>query len=212
LTIIRAVDGSIMERLTGALIFVAAVVIIVPEMFSGPGNRGRAQQVPAEPADVAAPMRTYSMPVDGAAVEALTVPVSEPAEIEPAMPPAAAPQLAPPPTAAAAELLPAAPKDSVAAPAVAVASTPAVPAPAPPRPAPGGNWWTQVGIFSSRDNAERLSKQLRTGGFDVQISKYVSGGKDMFRVRAGPVEDRAAAAALQARLKAAGHAALLVAP
>jgi DedD protein len=207
-SIIRAVDGSVKERLTGALIFVAAVVIIVPEMISGPWQDDRAVEAPADPADVSAPMRTYSMPVDGAAgsvaaVEVPAAPVHEPAVAEP---PLAAP---------AAVLQPVAPQ--VAAPQAAAAgeSPPAAPAAAPApkeRPVTGGKWWTQVGIFSSRENAERLAKRLRTDGFDLEISQYVSGGKDMFRVRAGPVQDRAEAVALQARLKAAGHTSLLVAP
>jgi cell division septation protein DedD len=75
-----------------------------------------------------------------------------------------------------------------------------------------GKWWTQLGSFSSRDNAQKLGQQLRAAGFNVDVSKVRAGGKELFRVRAGPVADRADALALQARLAAAGHKSTLVAP
>jgi cell division septation protein DedD len=196
------VDSSVKERLTGALIFVAAVIIVVPEMLLGPGNRSTAVEVAADVADAAAPVRTYSMPLEGGteSVAAVAAPASPP---EPVVETAQAAVPAP-------EALPEPP---TSVPAAASASPPA-PAAKPPvqERAATGNWWTQIGIFSSRENADRLAKRLRDAGFTIEVSKYVSGGKDMFRVRAGPVADRAEAQALLARLKAAGHSALLVAP
>jgi cell division septation protein DedD len=206
------VDSSVKERLTGALIFVAAVIIVVPEMLLGPGNRRAAVEVAADAADTAAPVRTYSMPVEGGteSVAAVAAPASPPEPVVEAAPLAApAPEALPeaPASVAAASTSPPAPAEASASPAPAPAAKP----PAQERAATG-NWWTQVGIFSSRDNADRLAKRLRDAGFAIEVSKYVSGGKDMFRVRAGPVADRAEAQALLARLKAAGHSALVVAP
>jgi cell division septation protein DedD len=73
-------------------------------------------------------------------------------------------------------------------------------------------WWVQLGSFASRDNADRLARQLRTSGFPLEVSRIRAQGKELYRVRAGPVKDRAAAVALQARLAAAGHKSSLVAP
>jgi len=107
------------------------------------------------------------------------------------------------------------------APAPAVESAPAPePQPAVPPPAPveqaaapqQGQWWAQLGSFSARDNAERLAQQLRAAGFRIDVSRINAAGKELHRVRAGPVSDRTAAVALQARLAAAGHKASLVGP
>jgi len=76
-----------------------------------------------------------------------------------------------------------------------------------------GRWWVQVGSFGSQDNAQRVAQQLRAGGFTIEISQSRLNGKDLYRVRAGPVADRVAASALQARLVAAGQKnSALVAP
>jgi cell division septation protein DedD len=75
-----------------------------------------------------------------------------------------------------------------------------------------GQWWTQLGSFSARDNAERLARDLRGKGYAVSVAKIRVGAKDLYRVRSGPVASREAAVALQARLAAAGHKSSLVAP
>jgi cell division septation protein DedD len=117
-----------------------------------------------------------------------------------ATPPAASPPAATPPAAAprpiaTAESRPAADQQG--------AKT-GVPAKAADTPA-GGKWWVQVGSFSSRDNAQRVAQKLRDGGYTMDVSRTRQNGKDLYRVRAGPVADREAAAALQARLIAAGQ-------
>jgi cell division septation protein DedD len=67
-------------------------------------------------------------------------------------------------------------------------------------------WAVQLGVFGSRDNAERLAKQVRGGGFPVLVNE-TSGkdGKKLYWVRVGPEAEQAGAAALSAKLKAAGH-------
>lgn len=79
-------------------------------------------------------------------------------------------------------------------------------------PAGKEQWWTQLGSFSSRDNAERLARELRGKGYSIDVARIKVGGKDLHRVRAGPVASREAAVALQSRLAAAGHKSSLVAP
>jgi DedD protein len=188
----QPVAGSVKERFTGALIFLAVVVVIVPEMFSGPQPRPVAAAA-AQPAEAGLPLRTYSMTLnDSGETRAPAPTVPAPAVSSPAMP--------------AAEALPAEPPVPVAGRAADL----------PPEPAatstPGGNWWLQVGIFSSRDNAERLARKLQASGFTVDMGRYQAGGKDMFRVRAGPVRDRAEALALQDRLAASGNNSYLLPP
>ena len=86
------------------------------------------------------------------------------------------------------------------------------PAAEEPLPASRARWWTQLGSFSSRDNAERLARDLRSKGFAIDVVRIRVGGKDLHRVRAGPVASRDAAVALQSRLAAAGHKSSLVPP
>ena len=202
-------DIQVKERLTGALILVAVLVLLVPEILPGPvderGSAGAAGEAAEGP-----PLRSYSMELgtgDGSTQQALApqataaapeapaqTPAAEPATTEPVAEPAASAAVAPEPA-------------PLAAP---VAASPAVP---DRREVPAnGGWWVQVGSFSQSSNAQRLTGQLNESGFPAQLSSVRSAGKELFRVRAGPVADRAAAQALQARLAAAGHKGSLVAP
>ena len=215
-------EGPVKERLTGALILVAALIVVVPEMLSGPDVKPlKGEVAPAQAADAGPPLRTYSLVLDSAAD---TKP-AEQATLTPQSPAAAQPlesgkPLAPEaPVAVAAQNAPAAVVVEPAPAVVAAAPKPASQSQPQPKPqiaaapAPAtGKWWAQLGSFSSRDNAQKLGQQLRAAGFNADVSKVRAGGKELFRVRAGPVADRSEAAALQARLAAAGHKSTLVAP
>jgi DedD protein len=196
------VESSVKERLTGALIFVAAAIVIVPEMLSGPDPQPAAVTA-TQPADAGPPLRTYTITLDDSAQARGPAPSVPVAEVKPAvpMPPPEPPAVAPTATAETAPVV-----------AATVAAPPATPKIADTAPAASGNWWLRVGIFGVRANAERLAGKLRTAGFAVEVDKQVLGGKDMFRVRAGPVRDRAEALALQGRLKASGNDSLLLPP
>lgn len=205
------------ERLTGALILVALLVILVPEILPGPvADRSAGEEVPAPAAD-GPPLRTYSLelgtsgdragPGQSALAPQAVLPVAatasreaEPAPREPATAPPARDQGKP-------ESTPRASAD------VAPAEVAAKPAPvAADGAAQAGNWWVQLGSFSQADNAQRLAQSLVKSGFRAQVSPMRSQGKDLYRVRSGPVADRAAAEALRARLAEAGHKGTLVAP
>ena len=83
-----------------------------------------------------------------------------------------------------------------------VAAAPST-APAEARAVPdAGQWYVQLGVFSSRQNAEGLAKKLKAGGFDTTVRKTGSG--TMSRVLVGPRADRDAAVVLADKLKAAG--------
>lgn len=208
------------ERITGALILVALLVIVVPEMLSGPGGQGATRSTPA--GEAGPPVRTYNMVLDPAAAER---PAAQESLVPAAQaPPAPMPVPMPAPVETPEAETPQPVAAAVAEPAAAPAAQPAPrssPPPAPPtvmtaeaKPAPvaKGRWWTQLGSFSSRDNAERLARQLRAAGFQIDVSQIRSGSKELYRVRAGPVADRSAAVALQSKLAAAGHKSSLVAP
>ena len=73
-----------------------------------------------------------------------------------------------------------------------------------------GGWMVQLGVFSVQTNAEHLAQELKTQGFHTLVSQIGSAGHPMWRVRAGPVAEHAAAEQLSARLRAAGHAGSVV--
>jgi DedD protein len=221
-------ETRIKERLTGAAILVALLVIVVPEMLSGPGELQQgADAPPAAPAAEGPPLRSYTAELNG------EPPAGEPrAEASPPAAQREAPAVAPPPPAAArapesrpatASAAPATGEaDGEAGSSVAARPAPAALANATPaagddrgtRPLPAGRGWTvQVGVFAQADNANRLEKTLDGLGFPAVVSRGTgSGGKPLYRVRVGPVADRAAAVALRDRLAAQGHKGSVVAP
>ena len=213
--------GLVKERLTGAIILVALIVLLVPELLRGPVrsappalatasaeepplrsytiNLGDAHGAPGAQPESAAPQ-----PVTAAEpAPAMPVPQSPPAQLPPA---AGTPAPASPPAPA--------PAHAKSSPASRPQTTPKPAAPTPARATDAGEgsggFMVQVGSFASRDNAEHLAHKLRGQGFaSASVSQY-STGRHLYRVRVGPVHDRTAAATLQGRLKAAGHAGAVV--
>lgn len=59
----------------------------------------------------------------------------------------------------------------------------------------------QVGSFASQANAERETERLRGLGFDAFRFSEDAAGREIWRVRVGPVSARPAAASLQSRLR-----------
>ena len=122
-----------------------------------------------------------------------------PAQKPTAPPTAAAPRSEPPKPAHAAALEKPA-KPHPAATASNVASTSESPPGSPAR-----SWAVQLGVFASRENAERLAVEVRVKGFKVSVSPVTGGSRKLYKVRVGPTPDRAAAQDLQGRLKAVGR-------
>lgn len=210
-------ENSTKERLTGALILVAALVILVPEMLSGPGD-SNSHAAPAPEPQAGPPLRTYDISLNpGASSGQSGLAPASADEIAAVPPPVTTTALVAPvaeaPVPAPAEQGNAPPAEPPAAPArVAEAPKPA-PKPATSQPkAATGQWWVQVGVFASADNAQRLARELKAAGMPVVVSQITAQGKQMHRVRAGPAADQSAAKALQARLAAKGHKSTLVAP
>jgi DedD protein len=219
-----AVENRTKERLTGALILVALLVILVPELLSGRAPRHGGDAVPeARPATEGPPLRSYTLnlaaPADAtsAGQSALNVKSADGAVALPApaleAAPIAAPAAAPLTSTAAVVAPPAA--ETTARPAPAAKPEPAPrPAAAPTTaaarsvPAPGKGWFVQVGSFAKRENAQRYVQQLGKHGYAAQV---LAGGT-LLRVRVGPVADRPAAVALQLRLAGDGFKGSIAAP
>jgi DedD protein len=202
-------DRRVKERLVGASILVALVVLIVPALLSGP-----APVPPLPPLDSTAPRLPVGTPepIRNVTVDLAT---SRPPAQEP-VPAAASTSAGPPPirNAESASLAADPAADARAAPA------PLETAPAPPTSAvsaekasaSGRAWIVQLGSFASHDNADKLLRQLRAQGFAAYVSSGGSGPSLRYRVRIGPMADRGAAAQAVAKLKGLGHAANIVAP
>jgi len=226
------VETRTKERLTGALIIIALLVVLVPEMLSGPHPTLEAGPAQTPQATVMAPVVTYELPVanqpvatgtDQSALMPQMAATDTPA-LPPPTPVVAVP--APEPVAAVVAETPAqqpvvekpvsgsrAPKPLVAAvpastgKAAATATKPANTKPQADKPRA---WMVQVGSFVKRENAQHLMQDLKAKGFASQVSEDTKAR--LFRVKAGPVADRAAAQALQAKLVAAGYRATISAP
>ena len=209
------------ERLTGAIILVALIVLLVPELLTGPIRLAPRAALAASSAEEP-PLRSYTInladdararsgtpsasgpeqpaPLPAAQADAPASPSPAPITQAPANPPAR-PSNTPSQSAAAAPARP--------APASAPAKSSA-PSSAPLTPAlESGAFVIQLGSFASRANAERLAQRVRAQGFQVAVSQG-SSGRHLYRVRVGPAHDRAAATQLAQKLQAAGHSGPIV--
>jgi DedD protein len=217
-------ENRLKERLTGAAILVALIVMLVPEMFHGQGGDVAAV---AGSSGEGPPVRSYTIDLSNSPTRSgplqstpasdgntsnegkpttVPPPMPEPtfgvphtAKAPPAMPPAAAPVVAAPATATPKLDAPVASIDSRQAQAQGPAAT---------HGAQSG-WSVQLGLFAKRDNAERLAHGAQSQGFAVSVSN--ADAKGLYRVYAGGLADRAAAEAYSQRLKDHGFAAAVLA-
>jgi DedD protein len=232
-------DRRLKERLVGATILVAVIVLVVPELLSGPRHPALpplAAGLPSTP--------TRSVSVDLATNRATVEPEAGAAsQSPPAEAPNAAPDAAASSTPAAngassttsggAPSLNASEPAAASAPSIATLKaqngaqppleTPASPpkssttttrsaGPAETSGAPHHAWAVQLGSFASKANAERLVHQLQASGGSFYLAPGGSGSGLRYRVRMGPLADRGAAERALAKLKAQGHSATIVAP
>jgi cell division septation protein DedD len=78
----------------------------------------------------------------------------------------------------------------------------AAPAPAAARSGKPGGWAVQLVAVSSHADANALRDKLRAAGFDGFVDSVQSGGKTLWRVRAGPQTQRADAQRVHDQIKA----------
>ncbi len=214
-------DSRAKQRLTGAVILVALFVLLVPELLTGPKSGGTPAETPDEEGmrrytiDLDAPAgSTQPMSAPAAAPAVVLPPVAqnpmggaqeraqpgESAQVETPAPPAPAPAATP---MVATQNVPTNPAPSVAAPAPA-------PRPTPPAALPKGSFAVQLGSFGSKDNADRLVRDMNAKGFSAFVAPITSGGRELYRVRVGPTRDRASAEALAAQLRRIGQTGSIV--
>jgi len=236
----RSVDRHLKERLIGAAVLIAAAVILIPEMLSGPNDK--AQDNEASPAAASAPtaaadgspVKTYTIDLNKAAAgdtkwqpeapaaSAPTTDAKPAVEISPAPPPEIADELpvvaTVKPSSKPAEL----PTPTIATPAPKPATQTLAQKPKDPAPnyaapkdaakevelaanvkasAATGKWAVQVASFGVRATSERIAKDLKSQGHPAYVAESQVKGQTMYRVRVGPVEERAAAEALLRKVK-----------
>lgn len=194
------------ERLTGAIILVALIVLLVPELLTGPVRSAPRAAVAASSAEEP-PLRSYTINLaddahahSSAQASGPEQPAPLPSPSEPAASPtqggsAAAPSETPAPAAS-----PAPPPPSTHPASTPASATPTMSSAA----AAGGAFMVQLGSFANRANAEHLAQQLRAQGYGVSVSQG-SGGRHLYRVRVGPARDHAQALQLAQQLRSSGH-------
>ena len=212
-------DRRIKERLIGATILVALIVLIVPELLSGPKPAPvppLAAGLPGSTRNVSVNLATSKATPEPQAADAASAAAGEIPATGAASAGAASAGGASAGGASAATVTtlraqePAAPLEtSVASPKSGLESTRAA-ASSDPLAQGHHGWAIQLGSFASKANAEKLLHELPGSGFYVSSSG--SGPSLRYRVRMGPLADRSAAARAVTKLKAEGHAATIVTP
>ena len=189
------VDRRLLQRIVGALVLVALAVIFVPMLF----NRDDAGQqiavdAPAMPETPAAPIiETQPVEVPEPAVEA----IPEDYEIieEDSVAESSIPANPIDPVPAEAQPAPDAPEQAV------TAAPPLMPENAEEQRLDTANlpvsWSVQLASLSSRENAEKLQKTLRSQGYNA----YIRTADGMNRVFVGPLVERAEANRLRDQLQ-----------
>lgn len=214
-------ERKLLERMLGAGALVAALVIIGPLLLDGKSG------LPARPDDAGGSassdeFQTHTVTLrprgsTGSPAGVENVPPRPVSAAAPAPLPAAAAGPAVMPTVS--SVAPQSnvrdagqPGASIRAPAtplvppmVRSAAAIAEPAPAAPSAVVGG-WAVQLGTFAELGNAERLAQEIAGRGFTAFVSPFKQSGKSLYRVRVGPVREKAAAEDLARKLAEAGHA------
>jgi DedD protein len=188
-------DRRVKERLVGATILVVVMVLLVPELLSGPKPSAVPVSNPAEP------VRNVTVDLSTQSVAAVT-PAQEPAV---SAAESAASTASMPPSA----MAPSTPKTDAPP---AVLETPSPPPTSTATTATHRSWAVQVGSFASRGNADKSVRQLKAWGYSVYVLTSGSGASLRHKVRIGPMADRGAAERAVAKLKALKVTASIVAP
>lgn len=199
-------DRTLKERIIGAIVLVALVVLVVPVFLDGPpAGTDRISERVALPGQseqqtqTVVLERTRDEPMPSRPDPSGNEAVAEPATVVDATGPDR-------PDPAAVERAPTRTPESIAArPAVPDKTDERLPAPSVASVSATGMFAVQLGSFSNQQNAERLAADLRKQGFAAFLSQLGTAEGQLHRVRVGPQKDREAAEAMAARLAKAGH-------
>jgi DedD protein len=198
-------DTRVKERLVGAVVLVAIIVALVPEMLSGP----RPDSAPSTDEQ----RRTFTIDLSEGAtgtapreVSHPEVPMAAPLPLPAESPAGEVPQ-SPPPQQAESQAPAAAPAASTRD----RSQTDARTEPAPPSRVTNAGWAVQLGSFASKENADRLAAELKQRGYRAFVSRFDSGRSVRHRVRVGPEENRQGAEETASRLRREGRQVSIVA-
>ena len=185
-------EVRVRQRLVGALVLVAIVVLLVPAVLKGPERAPEGSAVP-ENQSVVVELDEVGPPAQDEVL------VPEPPAPQPATPTA---DRQPPPEAT----QPATGGESSVAtrPAPAVTTRTAEAPPAAGAAIETPAWAIQLGAFSTREKADSLVASLRKRGYAAFVLEYRASGKVLHRVRVGPEQDRKRALAIAERLRKDG--------
>jgi len=201
-------DRALKERIIGAVVLVAVVVLVVPVFLDGPPTEGEtvSERVPLpgqtdQKTQTVVLNRDREDPVPAPAGQADDRSTSQPSSpVQPSAEDASRAAAPAPEPAGNAAGEP--PQTTVEQARVTDRPTPV---PAQAAASSTGMWAVQLGSFSQADNAEKLAAGLRKQGFAAFLSQLETESGQLHRVRIGPQKDREAAEAMAARLAAAGH-------
>jgi DedD protein len=211
------VERRVKERLVGAAVLMAAAIILIPEMLSGPRRDERAAT--SQPSGDTS-LKTYTIDLNRSPGAVPTAGVDERApppevnplpkpsivestQVESSESPTPTPEVLRERTASLPEsqervvneppprtTQPTPPRTQ--SPSQREANPPAPIASAPVAPTSSG-WAVQLGSFASRATADRMVKDLSQQGQNAFVMPVKSGGSTLYRVRIGPFAQRAAA-------------------
>jgi DedD protein len=206
---LELMDLRVKQRLVGASILLVLVVLIVPELLSGPKPAVTTTTLLPDPASAPAATRTITVPVNASADGTVS--------IEPTAPPSAAQPASAVSVGSAASA--AMPLENVP-PAPSFKAGVEPPSPVPAAQPVGGRaaevgtdaWTVQLGSFASKPNAEKLVHEVSGKGYAPYVAPIGSGLTLRFRVRLGPFAGRAAAERMLTKLKSQGLPATLEPP
>ena len=207
----QGMDRALKERIIGAIVLVAVVVLVVPVFLDGPPEDGgivrERLSLPGQESDgtrtvVLERDRSEPVPQEQAPASRQTTATSA-AQAAKEQPLRADSEAGAP--AQAADAPQAAPEPAPVIPEPAADTSTEEPAEPPPTRSSTGVWAVQLGSFSNEANAERLAAELREQGFAAFLSKLATGSGELHRVRVGPQRDREAAETMLARLERAGQ-------
>ncbi len=186
-------DRALKERIIGAVILVAAAVLVVPVFLDGP---------PAEEEII-----SQSVALPGQSEQKTQTVVLERNRTEP-VPSSNGVQADISQPKPAPSRRPESRQQFAESAAESPAGTESEPAPAQAAPADAsttGMWAVQLGSFGNQENADRLVAELRQRGFGAFRSRLATNSGELHRVRVGPQENRGSAEDIASQLAKAGY-------
>ncbi len=186
-------ERRVRERLIGASFLAALVVLVVPEILSGPKSL-------REPKISQVPIRNVTVDLSAPASAPVTAGFATPTPAPPTpAPPTPAPPTPAPPTPA--PPTPAPPLTQLPAQGAAPAAVPL-----------DHSWSVQLGSFAGHGNADKLLAEIHANQFPAYLSTIGAGSSHRYRVRVGPYKDRETALRALSKLKVLRHTGSIVPP